>query len=217
MTLLHASKPVDFTTYDYFINSQKISTVSKVRDLGVIISCYLKWAGHISHIYHMASVSAIHILCVFFSHNVWTLLHAFIIFVRPIVEYNFSVWSPNLKKDIDLIESVQKRLTCICVCCNIPFNFYSDRLHKLNLISLEYQRVISDLILMCKICHNLSSVVFSNYYTLLFEPRVTIYVNMTGLFSLLFPCNFSRLSIFLSTIFLRSGINFQMQLFLHLF
>ena len=31
--------------------------------------------------------------------------------MRPILEYNCVIWSPSLKKDIDLIEKVQRRFT----------------------------------------------------------------------------------------------------------
>ena len=34
-------------------------------------------------------------------------LRAFIVYVRPIVEYCSVVWSSSLKKDIELIEKVQ--------------------------------------------------------------------------------------------------------------
>ena len=63
--------------------------MSKVRDLGVIISCNLKWAGLISHIYRMASARALHILRGFAS-------HAFIVFVRLIVEYLVILLSGHL-------------------------------------------------------------------------------------------------------------------------
>ena len=39
------------------------------------------------------------------------LVKAFITYVRPIVEYNSPVWSPNALKDINRIEAVQRRFT----------------------------------------------------------------------------------------------------------
>jgi len=35
-------------------------------------------------------------------------VHAFVVYVRPILEYNSVVWSPWLKQDIDQIEKVQR-------------------------------------------------------------------------------------------------------------
>ena len=36
---------------------------------------------------------------------------AFITYVRPLLEYNCVVWSPHRKRDIELIEQVQRRFT----------------------------------------------------------------------------------------------------------
>ena len=149
----------------FFIDSHEVNTVSRVRDLGIIISSDLKWASHISHIHHIASVRVFHILRAFSSRVVWTLLRAFTAYVRPILEYNSSVWSPYLKKDIILLESIQKKFTRnICVRCNISFESYTDRLNKLNLKSLEYRRIVNDLTLLYKICHGLSDLSFSDFF-----------------------------------------------------
>jgi len=47
----------------------------------------------------------------FVSQNVELLNPAFITYVRPLLEYNSVVWSPSLKRDIALIEQVQRRFT----------------------------------------------------------------------------------------------------------
>ena len=88
-------------------------------------------------------------------------------YVRPKIEYNTVVWSPYLKKDINLLESVQKRFTRnICVHCNIPFVSYQDHLYKLNIKSLEYRRLVFDLIYVYKIFHNLVEVCFNDFFQL---------------------------------------------------
>ena len=38
------------------------------------------------------------------------LVRAFVTYVRTLMEYNSVVWSPDLKRDIDAIEKVQRRL-----------------------------------------------------------------------------------------------------------
>ena len=38
-------------------------------------------------------------------------MRAFVVYVRPLLEYNSSVWSPSLKRDVTLIEQVQTRFT----------------------------------------------------------------------------------------------------------
>ena len=50
------------------------------------------------------------------SHNVELLVRAYLVYVRPLLEYNSPVWSPYLMYDIHGIEHVQrlftKRLPC---------------------------------------------------------------------------------------------------------
>ena len=93
------------------------------------------------------------------------LCKAYVTYVQPKLEYNTSVRSPYLQKDIISIESVQKSFTRkVCVCCNIPFSSYSDRLHKLNLRSLEYRRLEFDLILVYKICNDLIDIAFEDIF-----------------------------------------------------
>ena len=92
-------------------------------------------------------------------------MKAFVTYVRPKLEYNTSVWSPHLKSTIKSIESVQKVFTRrACIRCNIPFFFYCDRLHKLNLKFLEYRRLKFDLILTCKICYWLIDIDFNDFF-----------------------------------------------------
>ena len=103
----------------------------------------------------------------FSSKNLWTLLKAYTTYVRPKLEYNTVVWSPFLHKDINLIESVQKKFTRhICIWFKISFNSYSDRLSTLNINLLEYCRLEFDLILMFKICHSLCDLNFYEFFKL---------------------------------------------------
>ena len=45
------------------------------------------------------------------SHYINTLMRAYLVYVRPLLEYNSVVWSPDTIKDIAAIESVQRRFT----------------------------------------------------------------------------------------------------------
>ena len=150
----------------FFIGIEDISCADTVIDLGINISHNLKWYHHICRIQHTASLCAYRVLHCFSSKNVWTLLRAYFTYVRPKLEYNTPVWPPYLKKDIIIIESIQRHFTHqICTRCNISFCSYYDRLEKLNIKSLEYRRVEYDLFLMYKICHNLSDLNFHNFFS----------------------------------------------------
>ena len=151
----------------FYIGQNEIAPANVVIDLGVTISQDLKWSHHVCRIQFVALLRAYQyqVLHPFLSNNVWTLLKAYITYVRPKLEFNTPVWSPYLKKDIVSLESVQKKFTRqICIRCNISFKSYTDRLHKLNINTLEYRRVEYDLILLYKICHNLSDLNFHDYF-----------------------------------------------------
>ena len=71
--------------------------------------------------------------------------------VRSILEYGNVIWFPTLKKDINLIEDVQRRFTKrIEGFCSLP---YEERLCQLRLPSLEFRRIRGDMIETYKILH----------------------------------------------------------------
>jgi hypothetical protein len=96
---------------NYCINGCVLPVVSSCRDLGVTMSCDLSPREHINAIVLKAQQRANIILRCFVSRDATVLLRAFIVYVRPLVEYNCVVWSPYLKQDIERIERVQRRFT----------------------------------------------------------------------------------------------------------
>ena len=70
------------------------------------------------------------ILPCFQSRDSILLMHAFITFVRPILEYCSVVWSPAFKKDIVRIEAVQRRFTKRL--SGLSKLFYEERLASYN-------------------------------------------------------------------------------------
>jgi len=81
------------------------------RDLGIVVSGDLSPTLHINDIVAKAHRRANLILRAFESRDVSLLLRAFLVYVRPLVEYNFVIWSPSTMKDISALESVQRRFT----------------------------------------------------------------------------------------------------------
>lgn len=70
-------------------------------------------------------------------------------YVRPHLEYAAPVWSPHLKKDIKVLERVQRRATKLVP--KLRNLSYQSRLTKLNLTTLEDRRTRGDLIQFFKI------------------------------------------------------------------
>ena len=85
----------------------------------------------------------------FTSHNISLLLRAYIVYVRPLVEYNSVVWSPRFKYDIETVERVQRRFTKRLP--GFQHLSYEDRLSRLHLPSLELRRIHADLVMCYKI------------------------------------------------------------------
>ena len=73
-------------------------------------------------------------------------MRAFMVYVRPIVEYNSIIWSPSTARrarDTDAVESVQRRFTKrLPTLKNLS---YRKRLKCLNIFSLELRRLHADL------------------------------------------------------------------------
>ena len=77
---------------------------SKCRDLGVMITQDLSPAVHINEITAKAHQRPNCILRCFVSKDISLLMRAFLVYVRPVVEYCSVIWSPCLKQDIESID-----------------------------------------------------------------------------------------------------------------
>jgi hypothetical protein len=101
-------------------------------------------------------------LC-FVSRDRKTLVWAFCVFVRPIVEYASPVWSPYLIKDIDHVESVQRHFTKYLP--GLKNKSYCERLKILNIESLELRRLKLDLNLAYMLLHGLTSIDYRCFFS----------------------------------------------------
>ena len=154
-------------TTNFYIGNQCIPKVKHVRDLGVTISQDLKWSTHIHKIRSKSNILSHIILRTFSPSNYKLLVNLFKTYIRPIMEYNTSTWSPYLRQDLMEAESVQRSFTRkICQRANIKFSNYNDRLNKLQLESLQSRRIKNDLTLLYKIINHLIDINFTQYFQL---------------------------------------------------
>jgi len=116
----------------------------EVRDMGIVVSDCLSPGAHVADVVGRAHRCVALILRAFTSQDVRLLLCAFIVYVRPVLEYNTVIWSPYTVHDIEAVESVQRSFT---KCLNGFKQFsYEERLRRLDLQSLELRRLHVDLI-----------------------------------------------------------------------
>ena len=125
--------------YQYLLDNNPITKITHVRDLGVTVDHALKFNLHINTIVHRANQRSAQIFRSFLSRNPATLVRAFKVYIRPILEYASTAWSPSYIYLINLLESVQRSFTKrIPGCSHLS---YPERLSLLNLHTLEQRRL----------------------------------------------------------------------------
>ena len=82
---------------------------------------------HINAMVLRAQQRANVILRCFISRDPGLLMRAFLVYVRPMLEFNSVVWSPRLKCDVNKIERVQRRFTKRLQ--GLKFCSYAERLN----------------------------------------------------------------------------------------
>ena len=72
----------------------------------------------------------------------YTWIRLYKVYVRPLLEYCVQAWSPWLKSNIEMLESVQKRI--LKMTSGLHSTSYLDKLKEVNLTTLEERRVKRD-------------------------------------------------------------------------
>ena len=108
-------------SHTYHVNGCALPLVDHIRDLGVTVDSRLKFDKHIALIVHKAMSRCRLILKCFHSRNVTIMLQAYVTYVRPILEYCSSVWSPHCKHLIHKVEKVKRCFTCYSNCNHLKY------------------------------------------------------------------------------------------------
>ncbi|KAG5887003.1 hypothetical protein JTB14_003681 [Gonioctena quinquepunctata] len=116
----------------YHIGNVPIQQVKYQTDLGVTITKSMTWSEQNCK---KANTTA-HIVRK--SHDARLFIQLHKSFIRPLVEFNVAVWSPNLIRDITLLENVQRKLTKWVL--HLHQKEYHNRLTALNLPTLKKRR-----------------------------------------------------------------------------
>jgi hypothetical protein len=93
------------------LNRSLLEVLDEVKDLGIIVDSDLSFKSHINNFVARAFIKSKLITRCFVSRNISTLMRAFTVYVRPLVEYASTVWSPYQVGLIKKAESVQRKFT----------------------------------------------------------------------------------------------------------
>jgi len=138
------------------MHNEVLPNVNSICDLGINVTSYLSPSDHVCDIAAKAHKCASLIHRCFVSHNTDLLVLAYKVYVRPLLEYNSVIWSPFTIRDIETLESVQRRFTKrIRGLHSLPYKLH---LQRLNLQSLEHCRLLTDVVWCYKIVFGLVTV-----------------------------------------------------------
>ena len=140
--------------YEYELNGVRISPVASARDLGVIVTDSGKPSEHATTIAKKANSILSQLNRTMISRSRDVILNLFKIFVRPTLESAGVAWCPWEKKDIEIIEKIQRRTTRMIP--GLGGLSYEERLKACNLTTLERRRERGDAIEMFKILNGYS-------------------------------------------------------------
>jgi ribonuclease P/MRP protein subunit RPP40 len=130
--------------HTYRINGKELASFDNYRDLGVTVSFDLSWSNHILKITKKANSMLFLLNKVFRKSSPPIFVKLYKTYVRPVLEYANCFWTPVLQRDIQLLESVQRRAT------RVPFGRsrpqYTARLSLMGIPSLSARRVRGDLL-----------------------------------------------------------------------
>ena len=162
MTIHRSTNPLTST---YILDNHLLEHVTENPYLGLIISENLKWTAHINKITNKAT-STLGFLRRNLKHCSKTLKStAYTSLIRSVLDYSSTVWDPYLQKDIDRLESIQRRAARFINNDYSRTSSVTDMITKLDWKPLHERRRENRLILMYKIVNDLIAIPAETHIT----------------------------------------------------
>ena len=136
---------------NYSIFGTPLSSVTKFRDLGVIVDSALRFHCHIDLVVGRTSSMMINILRSTVCRTVKFMVTLWVSHLRPLIEYGSCVWNVGYLGDLRRLESLQRRWTREAIgMCGLD---YEERLRRIGLFSVEGRLLRIDLVKVWKCFH----------------------------------------------------------------
>jgi hypothetical protein len=159
-SVMHIGKQEDIHGYE--LNGKELRVSEEERDLGVIVHRSLKSARQCSEAAKKANRILGMVKRTIVSRDKEIMMRIYKTVVRPHLEYCVQAWSPHLKKDIEILERVQRRATKMVKGCQRLS--YEERLEYCGLTTLEKRRVRGDLIETFKLMTNKVEMPYDRFF-----------------------------------------------------
>ena len=142
--------------YEYHLNDKTLDVTVVEKDLGIHVTPDWKSEVHVAKVAAKANSMVGRIRRSFEFMDVGMFKAIYPSMIRSHMEHAVQAWSPQLKKDINLLELVQRRATKLVG--SLRDCTYEQRKTALGLTSLEVRRARGDLIEVFKIIHGFENI-----------------------------------------------------------
>ena len=162
--VMHISLRKTNPEYVYYMNDKVLDKTELEKDLGVFVASNWKTSAHVAKVAARANSMLGRIRHTFTYINKDIFMKVYPSLVRTHMEFAVQAWSPQLKKDIEILEKVQARATKLVP--EISNLSYPQRLIELGLTTLVERRKRGDLIEVFKIMHGFDNLDRSQFFTM---------------------------------------------------